>query len=186
MKKRVRAPKKQRKRTQKGRFDELALDAGSDSEGNEWKLGQVDSDDDSDLDSDEAFGESDEERFEGFAFSGSLDNRDKKKSSTKLRSVNLDENGEDEDSDSELEEGDLGEDAIDLAAMLDDAEEDEEEAMGNKPPPHTDSESEAAGGEEDDESSDDDSSNSSTGRRGGIRISKASSITEACCKFTTN
>merc|ERR1712093_326169 len=61
---------KKRKKVQKGRFDELDVDEGSDSEGNEWKMGQVDSDDDSDLDSDEAFGESDEERFEGFAFSG--------------------------------------------------------------------------------------------------------------------
>merc|ERR1711964_769270 len=62
-----------KRKVQKGRFDELDVDEGSDSEGNEWKMGQVDSDDDSDLDSDEAFGESDEERFEGFAFSGGQD-----------------------------------------------------------------------------------------------------------------
>ena len=55
----------------KGRFDGLDIDVGSDSEGNEWRIGHVDSEDDSDLDSDEAFGESDEERFDGFAFSGS-------------------------------------------------------------------------------------------------------------------
>jgi U3 small nucleolar RNA-associated protein 14 len=153
-------PKKQRKGPQKGRFDELNLDAGSDSEGNEWRLGQVDSDEDSDLDSDEAFGESDEERFEGFAFSGSSDKKSQKKSSSKLKSVNLDESGEDEDSDSELEEGDLGEDAIDLAAMLDATGEDDKGMVsGNPEPQDFDSES---GEEEDDEdeSSDDESSNS--------------------------
>jgi len=70
---------KKRKGPEKGRFDELDVDEGSDSEGNEWKMGQVDSDDDSDLDSDEAFGESDEERFEGWGFSGSSKDKKKKK-----------------------------------------------------------------------------------------------------------
>ncbi|RDW94616.1 hypothetical protein BP5796_00379 [Coleophoma crateriformis] len=116
--------KKQRKSAPKDRFDELDIDEGSDSEGNEWKMGQVDSDDDSDLDSDEAFGESDEERFEGYAFSGSSNTKSKKKRSSN-RDVNLDEEDV-EQSDSELEEGDLGEDAIDLAAMLDATEEDDE------------------------------------------------------------
>jgi U3 small nucleolar RNA-associated protein 14 len=120
-------PKKQRKGPAKGRFDELDMDHGSDSEGNEWQLGQVDSDDDSDLDSDEAFGESDEERFDGFAFSGSSDKKSKKKSQPRHKDVNLDEDDEDSESDSELEEGDLGEDAVDLATMLDMAEEEEEE-----------------------------------------------------------
>jgi U3 small nucleolar RNA-associated protein 14 len=120
-------PKKKRKGSAKGRFDELDIDHGSDSEGNEWKLGQVDSDDDSDLDSDEAFGESDEERFEGFAFSGSTDKKSKKKSKPRTKDVNLDEEDENSESDSELEEGDLGEDAVDLATMLDMAEEEEEE-----------------------------------------------------------
>jgi len=60
--------KKQRKSLAKGRFDELDIDHGSDSEGNEWKLGQVDSDDDNDLDSDEAFGESDENGSKGLHF----------------------------------------------------------------------------------------------------------------------
>jgi len=114
--------KKQRKGPPKGRFDELDLDQGSDSEGNKWKLGEVDSDDDSDLDSDEAFGESDEERFEGFTFSGSSDKRGKKKANPKPKDMNLEE-GEGEDSCLELEDSDLGEDAIDLAAMLDAAEE---------------------------------------------------------------
>ncbi|KAL3423760.1 hypothetical protein PVAG01_05507 [Phlyctema vagabunda] len=116
--------KKQRKSAPKGRFDELDIDEGSDSEGNQWKLGQVDSDDDSDLDSDEAFGESDEERFQGYAFSGSSDRKPKQKKASR-RDVNLDEE-EEEESDSELEEGDLGENAVDLATMLDDSEEEEE------------------------------------------------------------
>ncbi|TVY27642.1 U3 small nucleolar RNA-associated protein [Lachnellula hyalina] len=119
--------KKQRKGPAKGRFEELDIDHGSDSEGNEWKLGQVDSDDDSDLDSDEAFGESDEERFEGYAFSGSTDKKSKKKSKSRTKDVNLNEDDEMSESDSELEEGDLGEGAVDLATMLDMAEEEEEE-----------------------------------------------------------
>lgn len=118
-------PKKKTKAPAKGRFDELDVDEGSDSEGNEWKMGQVDSDDDSDLDSDEAFGESDEERFEGFAFSGSSEGK-KKKKTQKVKDVNLDEDDQ-EDSDSELEEGDLGEGAVDLATMLDMAEGEERE-----------------------------------------------------------
>jgi U3 small nucleolar RNA-associated protein 14 len=125
-------PKKQKKGPEKGRFDELDVDEGSDSEGNEWKLGQVDSDDDSDLDSDEAFGESDEERFNGFAFSGSSDMKVKKKT-FRRKDMNLDEDDV-EDSDSELDEGDLGEDAVDLATMLDmvEAEEAEERAAEQK------------------------------------------------------
>jgi U3 small nucleolar RNA-associated protein 14 len=119
-------PKRQRKGPAKGRFDELDMDHGSDSEGNEWKLGQVDSDDDSDLDSDEAFGESDEERFDGFAFSGSSDKK-LKKSQPRHKDVNLDEDDGNSESDPELEESDLGEDAVDLATMLDMAEEEEEE-----------------------------------------------------------
>lgn len=147
--------KKKRKGPAKGRFDELDVDAGSDSEGNEWKMGEVDSDDDSDLDSDEAFGESDEERFNGYAFSGSTNKKDKKKKSkSRNKDVNLDEN-EEEDSDSELEEGDLGEDAVDLADMLDTSE-DEEEVQ--KKPKRRQAES---SGSEDDDESDDESSASS-------------------------
>lgn len=54
-------------------------DFGSDSDGNEWHVGVQDEDEDSEIDSDEAFGESDEERFEGFAFGGSSSNKAKKK-----------------------------------------------------------------------------------------------------------
>ncbi|EHL00550.1 hypothetical protein GLAREA_02978 [Glarea lozoyensis ATCC 20868] len=147
--------KKQRKGPAKGRFDELEVDEGSDSEGNEWKMGQVDSDDDSDLDSDEAFGESDEERFEGYAFSGST-KKDKKKSSKRRKDVNLDEDDE-EDSDSELEEGDLGEGAVDLADILDASDSEEEEEPSKK---SRDSD-ESSGSEEGDEESEEESSASS-------------------------
>ena len=116
--------KKQRKGPTKGRFDELDVDEGSDSEGNNWKLGQVDDDDDSDLDSDEAFGESDEERFDGFTFGGSSDNKVKNKI-PRQKDVNLNE--DDEESGSELSDDSLGEDAIDLATMLDQTEVDSEE-----------------------------------------------------------
>jgi U3 small nucleolar RNA-associated protein 14 len=46
-----------------------SFDEGSDSEGNTWQMGHVDDDDDEDIDSDEAFGESDEElgRFEDYS-----------------------------------------------------------------------------------------------------------------------
>ncbi|KAK6610864.1 small nucleolar ribonucleoprotein complex subunit utp14 [Botrytis cinerea] len=84
--------KKQKKGPAKGRFDELDIDEGSDSEGNTWKMGVVDSDDDSDIDSDEAFGESDEERFEGYAFSGSSsNNKSSKKRMPQNKELNLDE-----------------------------------------------------------------------------------------------
>lgn len=109
--------KRQRKGHTKTTSNELDLDEGSDSEGNEWKLGQVDTDDDSDLDSDEAFGESDEERFDGFAFSGSK--KKPKKKSSRTRTNDLNEEDPD-DSGSQTDESDLGEGAVDLATILDD------------------------------------------------------------------
>ena len=51
------------------------VEYGSDSEGNEWRLGEVGSQDDSEIDSDEALVESDEEEFGDFAFAGSKSNR---------------------------------------------------------------------------------------------------------------
>ncbi len=45
---------------------------GSDDEGNRWKMGgMLEDDDDSEIDSDDAFGESDEEKFHDFTFGGS-------------------------------------------------------------------------------------------------------------------
>jgi U3 small nucleolar RNA-associated protein 14 len=45
---------------------------GSDSEGNEWRLGGLrDDDEDSEIESDDAFGDSDNEKFEEYSFRGS-------------------------------------------------------------------------------------------------------------------
>lgn len=66
-------PQRKRPRPSRGSLPVADDDVefGSDSEGNEWQLGGLgDDDDDSEIDSDEAFGESDEERFEGFTFRG--------------------------------------------------------------------------------------------------------------------
>ena len=120
---------KRRKSADKDKFGN-ELEEGSDSSGNEWVVGQVDEDDDSDLDSDEAMGESDEEKFEGFAFRGSSATISKRKDRSRvldtqnqdegLRDIDLRED-EHEDKDSSLDEEDdgLGDDAVDLAAMLD-------------------------------------------------------------------
>ena len=147
------APRKKQK-APKGRFDELDIDAGSDSEGNEWKMGEVDSDDDSDLDSDEAFGESDEEKFLGYAFSGGKDAK-KKAHKKKARDVNLDEDESSEEEESDLES--LGEDAIDLATMLDQGEEDSGDDV-DQPSAGEEDDDESMGS---DEASDDESSQSS-------------------------
>ncbi|KAK4128449.1 Utp14-domain-containing protein [Parathielavia appendiculata] len=122
------APKKRARRDEGGEdgfagFSDEDGDGGSESE--EWHVGVGGEDEDSELDSDEAFGESDEERFEGYAFGGSSS---KGKKGNKKRSVGEEEDGEDE----EGEEGDeeelesLGSDAIDLATALDQYSEDEE------------------------------------------------------------
>ncbi|CAG7923644.1 unnamed protein product [Penicillium olsonii] len=126
-------PHYKRRRTE----DTGSLDGGSDSEGHEWTLGQVNSDDDSELDSDEALGESDEERFEGFTFRASKSKNPPKKAAPKPKKpveINLEEDvdeseesdGEDYDED---DDDDLGEDAVDLATAWDmNAAADEEEA----------------------------------------------------------
>ncbi|KAI9699960.1 MAG: hypothetical protein M1836_002494 [Candelina mexicana] len=118
------------------------VEEGSDSEGNEWRIGHVDSEDDSDLDSNEAFGESDEERFEGFTFRGSKSGA--KKPGVGKAKGRIDENGSDaeidlneDERDDELDEGneslsDLGEDAIDLAEMLDDSDKEKLQPGGSK------------------------------------------------------
>ncbi|PWW72723.1 Utp14-domain-containing protein [Tuber magnatum] len=102
------------------------MDCGSDSEGNEWRMGHVDSHDDSDLDSDEAMGESDEERFADFTFRGSTSTGKKKKSK---HGQGLEEESEDDDESSEDGEG-----FIDLSEMLDrpDSGEDEEGAVDKR------------------------------------------------------
>ncbi|KAG5943213.1 hypothetical protein E4U60_006893 [Claviceps pazoutovae] len=111
---------------------------GSDSEGNEWRLGGLREDDeDSEIDSDVAFGDSDNERFDEYSFRGS-------------KSKPKDDDSED---DSDDEEGEtLGAEAIDLATALDQWEEESEE----EPEASEESESENAEDEDDDDHDDHD------------------------------
>lgn len=118
----------------KGIGEEDGVEEGSDSEGNEWTLGGLaEGDEDSDLDSDEAFGESDEEngRFEGFTFRGSSNPKATKAHKRKKGPVDAEVEGdvdldEADDAGSEEDESasDFGEDGVDLATMLDDEDED--------------------------------------------------------------
>ena len=83
---------KRAKEVQRDRHGE-DIEEGSDSDGHNWRIGVVDSDDDdSDLDSDEALGASDEERFDGFVFRGS--SAPKKKVIARNVNIAQDENGE--------------------------------------------------------------------------------------------
>lgn len=116
------------KRTGTGRSGGLdeETDEGSDSEGNEWRMGgRIGDESDSDLDSDEAFGESDEERFEGFTFRGSSSNGPAKKKKKRPQStsteMDLDEGSGSEDED---EDSDFGDEGVDLATMLDESNDD--------------------------------------------------------------
>lgn len=107
----------------KRRRTDASDEGGSDSEGHEWKLGQVNSDDDESLDSDEALGSSDEERFEGFTFRGSSSNKPKPKKNDKKKrpeislSEDVDESEEEASDDEEDDEDD--EDGIDLLTAWD-------------------------------------------------------------------
>ncbi|KAF8476936.1 Utp14 protein-domain-containing protein [Kalaharituber pfeilii] len=93
---------------------------GSDEEGNKWMIGKVNPEDDSELDSDEAMGESDEERFAEFTFRGS---------STR-RKEGGDEGGDEEDEEESEEDEEDGE-GTDLLRILDQRiKEDEEERSG--------------------------------------------------------
>lgn len=129
---------KKRKESSKDRFGN-AIEIGSDSDGNEWAIGQVDSDDDSDLDSDAAMGESDEERFEGFVFRGSSTAVPGKQLRGKLGMPDLEGNEpngidlrEDQNSQaSDEDKDDMGSDAIDLAAMLDATDNDTGASLSN-------------------------------------------------------
>ncbi|OHE98030.1 hypothetical protein CORC01_06699 [Colletotrichum orchidophilum] len=112
---------------------------GSDSDGNEWHYG-VNEDEDSELDSDEAFGDSDHEDFQGYAFGGSKGKKGKQDDSEE----------EDEDDDESL-----GEDAIDLAQALDEYESDESMADQEGEDDSDDSESEAESPPSSDEDEDD-------------------------------
>ncbi|KAI4170381.1 MAG: hypothetical protein LQ343_005003 [Gyalolechia ehrenbergii] len=104
------------------------LDHGSDSEGNTWTLGGVASDDDESLDSDEAMGASDEEKFEGFTFRGSSSTRKTRKNKSAshyedhFEGIDLSEGEEGE----EEAEG-FGDEGVDLATALDNGTENEDQ-----------------------------------------------------------
>lgn len=137
------------KKNKKSKFDSIDVDEGSDSEGNEWKMGDVDADDDSDLDSDEAFGESDEEKFDGYAFSGSQKKPHKK--AKPARALDLDEDEESDEAEADSDDDSLGSEAVDLATMLDQASDSEDEADGKTA--GSDSDEDSEDGDSDDESS---------------------------------
>ncbi|KAI4207158.1 MAG: hypothetical protein LQ346_000736 [Caloplaca aetnensis] len=105
------------------------VDYGSDSEGNEWMLGGVASDDNSSLDSDEAMGNSDAEKFADFAFRGSSSTGQRRKGRGSLvgqeTSVPINLCEDEKDGNDGGEEDDLGEEAVGLATMLDRGTEDE-------------------------------------------------------------
>lgn len=153
------------KRRRTGHQSSDSDNGGSDSEGHEWRIGEVGSDDDSELDSDEALGSSDEERFEDFTFRGSSTSKSKPKKKEsgqgkRGRGINLSEEVDvSEDEDEDEEEDDLGEDAIDLTTAWDmnTAEEEMKDAAKSKnPAPEGDFEgSESEDG--DNEGSDDES-----------------------------
>ncbi|KAL9101318.1 MAG: hypothetical protein Q9163_003407 [Psora crenata] len=107
------------------------VEMGSDSSGNEWTVGRVDEDEDSELDSDEAMDQSDEERFEGYAFRGGsssgVDLKTRKKKvarmleADELEDVDLDEGKEEDGTDGEIDG--FGDEGVDLAMILDNEEE---------------------------------------------------------------
>ncbi|KAL8736325.1 MAG: hypothetical protein Q9181_002479 [Wetmoreana brouardii] len=118
-------PKRKKTKTSGG-FGEN-VDFGSDSEGNGWMLGGVASEDDESLDSDEAMGESDEERFEGFVFRGSSSAGGQ----GKREKIRMGEEVPDAIDLSEGENGgevddDFGDEGMDMAAVLDAGSQDEE------------------------------------------------------------
>ncbi|GAB7350469.1 hypothetical protein MBLNU459_g1067t1 [Dothideomycetes sp. NU459] len=145
-----------------GPYDDV--DEGSDSEGNEWRMGgPIGDDSDSSLDSDEAFGESDEDRFEGFTFRGSSKPKGPaKKKQKKPKPVSasydmdLDEGSEADDDDGD--DDDFGDEGVDLATMLDDDSDDGEDSRPRKSPAahaSADGGDDSADEEDDDDEGDD-------------------------------
>ncbi|OAA70259.1 small nucleolar ribonucleoprotein complex subunit Utp14 [Cordyceps fumosorosea ARSEF 2679] len=114
---------------------------GSDSEGNEWQLGgMAEDDEDSEIESDDAFGDSDNEKFEEYQFRGGK--------SKKIQ----DDDSEDDSNDDEGQT--LGDEAIDLATALDQFEEDSDEEEGSQD--SSDDDDEDGSDEEEDDSDDED------------------------------
>ncbi|KAK4180118.1 Utp14 protein-domain-containing protein [Triangularia setosa] len=133
----------QRKKAKKDEFEGFSDDGAGSDDSEEWHVGVGSGDEDSELDSDEAFGESDEERFEGYSFGGKGKKKQKK---------NRGGESEEEEGDSDLES--LGSDAIDLATALDQYSSSEEEGEEGESGSEEEEDEESTDG--DDESSEDD------------------------------
>lgn len=110
-------------------------EGGSDSDGSQWHVGVNADDDDSELDSDEAFGESDDEKFQGYAFRGSHSQK---------KQEGLDEEAGDDGAS-------LGSDAIDLADVLDQSSDDDEVSAGDTESGSEEEDSESEGDEDEDD-----------------------------------
>ncbi|TGJ88592.1 hypothetical protein E0Z10_g228 [Xylaria hypoxylon] len=141
-------PRKLRRGAQRDGEDDVEY--GSDSSGNSWRVNPVNDEDDEEIDSDEAFGESDEERFENFKFPEGK----KKKKKTKKKQA------EEDDEDEDIVDADgasLGSDAIDLADALDMSMSDDDDDAQEEDEDEDDSdiEGENSGDESSDVESDD-------------------------------
>jgi len=133
-------------------FDNPDMEMEEDSEGNEWHVGMGPDDEDSEIDSDDAFGEEDEAEFVDFAFRGSKSKKGKQKRVEVEEEEDLDEGDDDDDLES------LGSEAIDLATALDQySETDEEEAggSGSSGSDEEDDDDDASSSEESDSDDDD-------------------------------
>ena len=111
--------------------DEVA-EEGSDLEGNRWHEGMDENDEDSNIDSDDAFGASDEDRFADFTFRGSANAAWAPRRRPKPVPVTLDEDdaGSEDDEMAEDEDDDFGDEGVDLATAWD--MDDQDEAEGSK------------------------------------------------------
>ena len=99
------------------------IEGGSDSEGNEWVTGAVASDDDSSINSDEATGQSDDDRFGDFTFRGSSNKGPEQSKETGLGEFSEDDYTSSDGGNESVDHG-RGVDgslpgAIDLASVLD-------------------------------------------------------------------
>lgn len=112
--------------------EEESGEEGSDAEGHRWHVGVDEDDEDSDIDSEEAFGESDEEHFAAFAFRGSV-NTDvgTKKKHRAIEDSALDNGSDGGETDNEIDD-DFGEEGVDLATAWDMDDDDEKEAAQKK------------------------------------------------------
>ncbi|EXJ82510.1 hypothetical protein A1O3_06323 [Capronia epimyces CBS 606.96] len=108
-----------------------SADEGSDPEGHRWHVGVDEDDEDSDIDSEEAFGESDEERFADFTFRGSADTTVGPKKRRASRDLDLNDGETGDQSGDEIDD-DFGEEGVDLATAWDMDDQDEKEAAEKK------------------------------------------------------